>query len=341
MRSTAESRIMAYLRTGQQSCYDLDGQEIDCVASGQDAEFKTGCVWPSPRFVSQGKLVEDQLTGLCWTRKANFAEFPLTWQEALDYVQEMNRQQSLGHNDWRLPNRRELRSLMSYQTCKPSLPAGDLFEDVFLGWYWTSTSAAINPAHAWYVHMEGARMFYGGKDQSYLVWPVRGTGKGVLPVTGQQNCYDDKGVCIDCFGTGQDGEYQSGRAWPQPRFILTEDCVQDQLTNLCWCRNANLTSEPVIWSAAFEVINELNQRSKIRRWRLPNINELESLVDCAQAKPALPQQAPFDNVQDGYWSSTTSLFETDWAWALYLNKGAVGVGQKWAPHFSVWPVSDS
>ncbi len=43
--------------------------------------------------------------------------------------------------------------------------------EVFNGWYWTSRAAAISPAHAWYVALDGARMFYGGKDQSFM--PVR------------------------------------------------------------------------------------------------------------------------------------------------------------------------
>jgi hypothetical protein len=34
------------------------------------------------------------------------------------------------------------------------------------------------------------------------------------------------------------------------------------------------------------------------------------------------------------------MFEPDWAWALYLTKGAVGVGQKKGAHFSVWAVCD-
>jgi hypothetical protein len=34
------------------------------------------------------------------------------------------------------------------------------------------------------------------------------------------------------------------------------------------------------------------------------------------------------------------MFEPDWAWALYLTKGAVGVGQKKGEHFSVWAVRD-
>jgi hypothetical protein len=41
-------------------------------------------------------------------------------------------------------------------------------------------------------------------------------------------------------------------------------------------------------------------------------------------KLALPLEFPFESVQDVYWSSTSSLFEPDWAWALYLNNGAIG-----------------
>ena len=37
--------------------------------------------------------------------------------------------------------------------------------------------------------------------------------------------------------------------------------------------------------------------------------------------------------------SSTSLFEPDWAWALYLEKGATGVGQKRFAQFSVWAVA--
>jgi hypothetical protein len=54
---------------------------------------------------------------------------------------------------------------------------------------------------------------------------------------------------------------------------------------------------------------------------------------------SLASPHPFVDVQDIYWSSTTSLFEPDWAWALYLEKGATGVGQKRYAHFSVWAVA--
>jgi len=82
------------------------------------------------------------------------------------------------------------------------------------------------------------------------------------------------------------------------------------------------------------------QEGETHSWRLPNINELESLVDCSTHSPALPNGHLFRDIREGYWSSTTSMFEPDWAWALYLSKGAVGVGQKKGPYFSVWPVYD-
>lgn len=64
---------------------------------------------------------------------------------------------------------------------------------------------------------------------------------------------------------------------------------------------------------------------------LPNINEPESLVDCDRHTPALPIDAVFTALRDGYWSSTSNAYEPDWAWALYLTKGAVGVGQERCP----------
>jgi hypothetical protein len=289
-----------------------------------------------------GDIVSDDLTGLIWTQNANLAEFPLTWQESLDYIGDMNHRKAFGYSDWRLPNRKELRSLMSYQTRKPALPEGHPFANLFLGWYWTSTSAAINPAYAWYIHMEGARMFYGGKRQFFLLWPVRGNGNGVLPVTGQRECHDSDGLIISCHLTGQDAEFCFGQSRPQQRFEVIKDVVIDHLTNLCWNQRANIGNGQETWEDALRAIRETNKLSPNKiAWRLPNINELESLVDCSTHSPALPEGHPFGDVQEGYWSSTTSMYEPDWAWALYLTKGAVGVGQKKGAHFHVWAVGDA
>ena len=40
-----------------------------------------------------------------------------------------------------------------------------------------------------------------------------------IPKTGQIKCYNTAGEEItNCIGTGQDGEKQTGAAWPEPRF---------------------------------------------------------------------------------------------------------------------------
>ncbi len=330
-------------QTGQKKCYDSFGEEMSCHGSGQDGESRFGLGWPEPRFETKGPTVIDKLTGLVWSKNANLYGFPVTWQDALNYIREMNERVELGHNDWRLPNRRELHSLMDYQTRKPSLPQNHPFENLFLGWYWTSTSAAINPAYAWYVHLEGARMFYGRKDQYYLFWPVRGAGKQLVQCTGQVKCYDEQGLEIICENSGQDGEYQHGVQPPSTRFLIDGERVVDQLTGVSWLKDADFIKKPVKWSEALVAVEKLNTAGVGNRknWQLPNINVLDSLVDCSQHSPALPAEHPFVNVRNEYWSSTTSFFETDWAWVLYLTKGARGVGYKPESVFNVWPVSYS
>ncbi len=180
-------------------------------------------------------------------------------------------------------------------------------------------------------------MFYGGKDQRYMVWPVRGH-SCALAATGQTRCFGLRGAYMDCGGSGQDGELHSGREWPQPRFASTPEGTLDHLTGLIWHPQGRV-GESVNWDEALACVQALNNEQQTRQfWRLPNINELESLVDADQARPALPAMHPFVHPEEVYWSSTTSVYEPDWAWALYLDKGALGVGHKPFARFSVWPV---
>ncbi len=326
------------LWTGQTGCYDSRGQEIPCPGSGQDGEIRPGLPWPDPRFRPvDSDIVEDRATGLLWSADANLFTFPMSWQEGLDAVRQLRREGAFGRDDWRLPNRRELRSLISHQTRKPALAAGHPFRNVFLGWYWTSTTSAVAPGYAWYVHMEGGRMFYGKKDSQYLIWPVSGE-SGVLPVTGQTRCFDSHGAAVHCGDSGQDGELKTGVRWPSDRFMLQDDGVEDRLTGLVWYGRGDLPGRPVAWDQALDRVRALAGQTR-RPWRLPTINELESLVDASAHDPALPAGHPFAAVLAAYWSSTTSGFETDWAYVLYLDKGAVGVGFKRNEDFYLWPVA--
>jgi hypothetical protein len=331
-----------YLNTGQRQCYDTTGRPIGCAGSGQDADLAPGHAWPVPRFEARGVEVVDHLTGLIWLRDADPFEWPMSWPEALERVAELEVPRRLEDERWRLPNRRELRSLIAFATRDPALPEGHPFDGVWLGWYWTSSTAAINTAYAWYVHMEGGRMFYGRKDEDHLVWPVRGRSE-VLPVTGQIRCFDGAGQQSACGATGQDGALQAGVPWPEPRLEARGGVVRDRLTGLTWLRRADVTSGLTTWEEGLAATAALarERRHGIGSWRLPTINELESLVDASTHSPALPAEHPFEAVRDEYWSSTSSGYEPDWAMALYLRKGAIGVGQKKGRYFSVWAVAES
>jgi hypothetical protein len=89
--------MRGYIQTGQVTCHDTKGQEITCRLTGQDGEFRMGVKWPEQRFEERDETVMDRLTGLMWTRNANLAEFPVTWQESLDYVSSLNREKALGY----------------------------------------------------------------------------------------------------------------------------------------------------------------------------------------------------------------------------------------------------
>lgn len=330
-----------YPSTGQKSCRNAKGEDIPCPGTGQDGEFQTGTPWPKPRFAPDGDLVQDRLTGLTWTLNANPGDLPLTWTEALNLARDMNRKRAHGRNDWRLPNKRELLSLVDYSEHRPPLPTGHPFKNISQNWYWTSTSAARNTAYAWYVHMAGARIFYGKKDSRYLAWPVCGQGNGLIPKTGQTSCFDDSGKPVPCKDTGQDADTDTGRAWPNPRFEPAGDTVQDRLTGLTWTRNADLARGMTAWQDALALVAEMNREKSHDRanWRLPTIVEMEYLTDASQHDPALPAGHPFTDVREAYWTSTTSCFEPDWSWCLYLHKGACGVGHKPGKEFFVWAVS--
>ena len=327
------------LKTGQERCYHVDGNIIPCSATGQDGEYQVGVEIPCSRFGLEGQVVFDNLTGLTWTRDANINTFPMSWKEGFAFLHELNKDNYGGYSDWRMPNRRELRSLLHMETMNPVLPSGHPFINVFHGWYWTSTTAAINRSYAWYIHLGGARMFYGRKDQECIVWPVRGDSR-LIPATGQKSCFDVIGRVIPCAATCQDGEFKTGVAWPEPRFTGKGQVVFDNLTGLAWTRDADLGQGLISWLDAFGIVRNLNTKrlGGLGDWRLPNINELESLVDCQHHSPALPKGHPFVNVQEFYWSSTTSFFEPTWSWALYLQKGAIGVGLKKGRHFHCWAV---
>lgn len=295
------------------------------------------------RFLIETETVTDRQTGLMWTKNASLLDFPLNWYEALNNIKELNNSILYGYHDWKMPNRKELFSLMSLDTINPSLPIGHPFTNVFTGYYWTSSTCARLPDQAWYIHLGGARVFKGMKHGSYMVWPARTVEnhhKSRLFQTGQKMCFNESGMVIDCHDTGQDGEMQAGLKFAKDRFTENKQTICDNCTGLIWLRDANVHKKTMEWDSAFDLISEMNSKMAhgYNDWRVPNIFELEGLTDMSQYSPALPANHSFNDVQEFYWSCTTSIYDTNYAWVLYMIDGAVGVGHKPLSEFYLWPV---
>ncbi len=294
------------LTTDQQACFDAPGEAMPCASSGRAAGQP-----PAKRFEVRGAMVLDTLTGLRWSRDANPFEFPYSWEEAFDLIAGLNRSRTHGREDWRLPSRRELFSLISHRLINPALPQGHPFRNVFHGYYWTATPCARLSDQAWYIHLGGGRVYRGRQQGACLVWPVAGSGWHPLP--------------------------------PAQRFRVQGLAVEDRLTELWWTPSARTGCAQMTWEDALRAPSALNRDKYGGRtdWRLPNIRELESLVDLARHSPALPASHPFRDAQEGYWSATTSAYERRYAWVLYMQDGAVGVGFKPEATFSAWTVASA
>jgi len=173
-----------------------------------------------------------------------------------------------------------------------------------------------------------------------------------LPETGQTTCYDTAGTVIPCATTGQDGDIQAGVAWPAPRFTDNGDgTVTDNLTGLIWLQNANCFGTQT-WANAINASNTLNSTecglsdgSVEGDWRLPNVNELESLINAEEANTATWLNDPaqgFTNVQSGnyYWSSSTYASNTVSAWYVNMSGHVYNNNNKTDSRY-VWPVRAS
>lgn len=164
-------------KTGQTGCWWENGSSIVCAGTGQDGEYQAGAV-VFPRFTTNlDGTVTDNLTGLIWLQDAGcFGDE--TWTAALadantlaDGSCGLTDGSEIG--DWRLPNVRELHSLIDYGQSLPALTPGHLFSGVQSSNYWTSTSYT-SPTLAWGVHFQTGFVNIYGKDSTHYVWPVRG-----------------------------------------------------------------------------------------------------------------------------------------------------------------------
>jgi hypothetical protein len=214
MKGIVLTMLMVFLITAPAFAAPADtwktGQTTSYYA-GDDGDLQRGVTWPDPRFQVTycdgsgpcsdqssdcdsdpfNDVVYDGLTDLTWARDANLPGGSGTrdWQGALDYVDTLNSSDLCGQADWRLPNRKELFSLIDFSQYGPALQPGHPFVNVQSGYYWSGTSYAGGTGYAWVVYVGDGSVHAGSKSHGYYVWPVRAGQVGPSVILDHFLCY--------------------------------------------------------------------------------------------------------------------------------------------------------
>jgi hypothetical protein len=165
--------------TGQTLCYDTVENVIDCASAdypGQDGFYGKGCPTADRYVDNQDGTVTDTCTGLMWQKETADKDGngtidsadTMQWQNALQYCESL---EFAGHSDWRLPNVRELQSIVDYGRMEPS--SDPIFGEES-GWYWSSSTHVHLPNGAWYVYFFYGHVYDDDKTYMCYVRAVRG-----------------------------------------------------------------------------------------------------------------------------------------------------------------------
>jgi hypothetical protein len=295
--------------TGQNECYGSD-TGMECAAegaalSGQDAQY----VGYQARYRNNGDgTISDLVTGLMWQKSPGEK---MTADQALAGADSFK---LAGYNDWRLPNIKELYSLILFTGVDPSGYEGtdvsglipfietDYFDFAYgdtdageriIDSQWATTSFYVDDT------MEGEIMF----GVNFADGRIKGYGTDPLPgqATGK--------LFFAIYVRGGDGYGENDFA------DNGNETISDNATGLMWQQADSGTG--MIWEDALAFCEDLSLAG-YDDWRLPNAKELQSIVDYTRS-PGTTNSAAVDPLfsctpitneagAEGfpfYWTSTT------------------------------------
>ena len=253
--------------------------EISCddeEAEGQDAQQAEKGVCLPKSFsiddtaVENEKIVSDSNTGLQWQQTASEERY--NFKKAAEYCKKLNYG---GHDDWRLPTVQELASIIDNSKVLPSIdsdyfPNTPVSDENIIFYFWTSSSYADNENHAWSISFDyGISSRESTTDEENFVRCVRG-----------------EQMSVNSFKTlVQKGDF----------------IVKDTTSGLVWAADYIGTLH---WLEAISYCNNLDYAG-YTDWRLPNRNELLSLVNYDKTMQASDfPELPFKK----FWSSSLGSY---------------------------------
>ena len=276
------------LCSGQKLCYDSSERPCEEVQGdyfGQDAHY-AGLGFCIARDFSVENhdggegIVIDNNTGLEWQQTIEgYNNF--TWDDANDYCKKL---EYGGHDDWRLPTIEEFRTIIDYGGNGGGVDTS-LFPVPTVCDFWTSTVDAVygNGKH-WAVDSRGGY----GNNANYFEYSARCVRNSWTPSPSKFHMVSENGSKI----------------------------VRDATTNLIW--QGTVEDKELSWYDALVYCENLTYAG-YNDWRLPNINELETLLRFDKST-GTPSDFP-DIPEWRYWSSSTYTLSHGYGWGLNIQYG--------------------
>lgn len=343
--------------TGQTILYDNDGNIITALSEGddyygQDGSYQAGA---QMSYINNGDgTITDNNTGLMWQQIPSSESF--TWEEAKDYCENLTLG---GYDDWRMPSTKELYSISNFQTGWPYIDT-DFFNLVLEGQvskdeqYWSSILYVGQATE------QSMGMTPPGQDSE------TGSTEGTLPPpsfdsddTESTDGFQPKAFGVN-YGTGHIKAYAAnaggpiggnyvravrGNRYGENNFTDNGDeTITDSSTGLMWAKNECET--PMEWKEALKYAEE-STLAGYDDWRLPNVKELQNIVDYDYSPSAVDEskQGPAinpifnctkieneagDEDYGYYWTSTSARFQSGtamcYAWYVAFGRAVGGDG---------------
>jgi hypothetical protein len=278
----ATSLTYPIVDTGQGKCYD-NKEEVTCPQNsfvGQDAQY-TGNA-PSYTLSADGLTVNDNVTSLIWQRSPDTnndgilnKSDKLTMSQAQGLPTKLNASNFGGYNDWRLPTIKELFSLIDFRGTDPSGASGSAalipFIDTtyFQFAYGDSNSGerTIDSQYASSTSYVNGSAWRGGKLFGVNFADGRIKGYDLTMPDGSEKTFFV--ICVR--GNNQYGINV---------FVDNGDqTITDNATGLMWSKTDSGVGlnwqDSLAWVQTQNAANYLGHND----WRLPNVKELQSIVD--------------------------------------------------------------
>ncbi len=280
--------------TQQTRCFSETGS-VTCQKPGENLYGQDGVYAPSAGrgfqniYIGDKNFVWDPLTEILWYKTSS--ENELSYSEAESFCEVLNDRNEGEKDNWRLPSFHELVSIVHFDVAlNEPMVDGFYFPFIKAEKYWTGTSLG-----------QGKNRHYvdfSGRDQFYV---------------SDSEVRSHYTVCVS-----SDHEYDNDRRldrWKETN-IDTDTVVKDLLTGFVWLKTPNYTS--FLWEEALHYCENLVYAG-FNDWRLPNVNELQSLATYGKN---YEHQTTFPGMGTPFlWSSTTNANDIKNAWVVELKYG--------------------